>query len=90
VWEEMASTSWQAILALGLFFALTGIALALWNRKETRTYYSSLASRRDVKEFITHEPKRPWLGAWGIGGRISLIIGGLLLIAAAVLRLIFF
>ncbi len=86
----MPFTAWQAILGLGLFFVLIGIACVSWNRKETRTYYTSLASRRDVKEFITHEPKRPWLGAWGIGGRISLVIGGMLLGAAAVLWLVFF
>jgi len=86
----MPSTAWQAILGLGLFFALMGMVFVSWNRKETRIYYTSLASRRDVKEFLTHEPKRPWLGAWGIGGKISLVIGGMLLAAAAVLRLIFF
>jgi len=86
----MPSTACQAILGLGLFFALMGIAFVLWNRKETRTYYTSLASRRDLKEFITHEPKRPWLGAWGVGGRISLVIGGMLLVAAAVLWLVSF
>ncbi|MCK4722447.1 MAG: hypothetical protein KAT75_04040 [Dehalococcoidia bacterium] len=86
----MPFTAWQAILGLGLFFVLMGIAFVLWNRKETRTYYTSLASRRDLKEFITHEPKRPWLGAWGVGGRISLVIGGMLLVAAAVLWLVSF
>ncbi len=86
----MPLTAWQAILGLGLFFVLIGIAFVSWNRKESQTYYASLASRKDVKEFITHEPKRPWLGAWGVGGRISLIIGGMLLGAAAVLRLVFF
>jgi len=86
----MPFAAWQAILGLGLFFVLMGIAFVLWNRKETRTYYTSLASRRDLKEFITHEPKRPWLGAWGIGGRISLVIGGMLLAVAAVLWLVSF
>lgn len=88
--EEMPFAAWQAILGLGLFFVLMGIAFVSWNRKEARTYYTSLASRKDVKEFITHEPKRPWLGAWGIGGKISLVIGGMLLGAAVVLWLVFF
>jgi len=86
----MPFAAWQAILGLGLFFVLMGIAFVSWNRKEARTYYTSLASRRDVKEFITHEPKRLWLGAWGIGGKISLVIGGMLLGAAVVLWLVFF
>jgi len=86
----MPFAAWQAILGLGLFFVLMGIAFVSWNRQEARTYYTSLASRKDVKEFITHEPKRPWLGAWGIGGKISLVIGGMLLGAAVVLWLVFF
>ena len=86
----MPSTACQAILGLGLFFALMGIAFVRWNRMETRTYYTSLASRRDINDFITLVPKLPWLGAWGVGGRISLVIGGMLLVAAAVLWLVSF
>jgi len=73
---------------MGIFFILLGIAFMLWNRREKKTYYNSLVTRRDMKEFITHEPERLWLNAWQIGGRISLIIGIILVIAGGVLWLI--
>jgi len=84
----MALTNCRAILALGIFFILLGIAFMFWNKRERKTYYNSLVTRRDMKEFITHEPERPWLNAWQIGGRISLIIGIILVIVGSVLWLI--
>ena len=41
-----------------------------------------------MKEFITHEPERPWLNAWQMGGRISLVLGILLAVAGGVLWLV--
>jgi len=73
---------------MGIFFILLGIAFMLWNKREKKTYYNSLVTRRDMKEFIAHEPERPWLNAWQIGGRISLIIGIILVIAGGVLWLV--
>lgn len=84
----MALANCRAIFGLGIFFILVGIALMLWNKREKKTYYNSLVTRRDMKEFITHEPERLWLNAWQIGGRISLIIGIILAIAGGVLWLI--
>jgi len=79
----MSLTGWhQAILWMGVFFILLGLIFIFWSRKERKTYYNSLVTRRDVKEFITHEPERPWLKAWQIGGWISLIIGIMLIILA--------
>jgi len=84
----MSLANCRAILGLGIFFVLLGIAFMLWNKREKKTYYNSLVTRRDMKEFITHEPERPWLNAWQIGGWISLIIGIMLAIAGGVLWLI--
>jgi len=75
---------------MGLFFILSGIAFILWNRRERNIYYNSILRRRDVKEFITHEPERPWLNAWQVGGRISIMIGTLLAIAGGVLWLVLY
>jgi len=81
----------QAILGMGGFFILLGVAFTLWNKKERNKYYNSiLFTKRDVKEFVTHEPERPWLKAWQIGGRISLIIGIILAAAGGVLWLAFY
>ncbi len=75
---------------MGVFFILLGVAFILWSRKERKTYYDSLISRKDMKEFITHEPERPWLNAWQIGGRISVILGILLALAGGALWLILY
>jgi len=81
--------SYQIMLGFGGFFVLLGVIFVLWNRKEKKNYYNSiLLTRRDIREALTHEPERPWLHAWQIGGRVSLILGIVLLITGGVLWLI--
>jgi len=82
----MPLTTYQVILAMGGFFIVVGIIFILWNKRERKKYYNSiLLTRRDIKESLTHEPHRLWLHAWQIGGRISLILGIVLLIIGGVL-----
>lgn len=83
----MPLSTCQAILAMGIFFILLGITFLLWNRKEVKTYYNSKSTQRDLKEFLAHEPERPWLNAWQIGGRVALVLGTLLAVAGGVLWL---
>jgi drug/metabolite transporter (DMT)-like permease len=75
---------------LGIFFIVLGVVFVLWGKREKKGYYNSLIGRRDLKEFINHEPERPWLNAWQIGGRVSLIVGITLSIAGAALWLILY
>jgi len=71
---------------MGGFFVLLGIIFILWNRREKNKYYNNiLLTRRDIKETITHEHERFWLHAWQIGGRISLVVGIVLLIIGVIL-----
>jgi hypothetical protein len=71
---------------MGGCFLLLGIIFILWNKREKNRYYNSiLLTRRDIKEIITHEHERFWLHAWRIGGRISLIVGIILLIIGGIL-----
>jgi hypothetical protein len=85
----MLEGSYQVILGLGGLFVLLGIIFILGNRREKRKYYNSiLLTQRDIKETITHEHERFWLQAWQIGGRISLIVGIVLLIIGGILALI--
>jgi len=72
---------------MGIFFILLGVTFLLWNRKEVKTYYNSKSIQRDLKEFLAHEPERPWLNAWQIGGRVAIVLGTLLAIAGGVLWL---
>jgi hypothetical protein len=82
----MSQVSYQVILGMGGFFVLLGIIFILGNRREKKKYYNSiLLTRRDIKETITHEHERFWLHAWQIGGRISLIVGIVLLIIGGIL-----
>ena len=81
----MTLSTCQAILAMGIFFILLGITFLLWNRKEVKTYYNSKSTQRDLKEFLAHEPERPWLNAWQIGGRVALVLGTHLAVAGGVL-----
>lgn len=83
----MTLATCQAILAMGIFFLLLGVTFLFWNRKEVKTYYNSQSTQRDLKEFLAHEPERPWLNAWQIGGRVALVLGTLLAIAGGVLWL---
>jgi hypothetical protein len=78
----------RTILGLGIFFILFGTASLLWGKKEEKKYYNSASLHKDVKEYITHEPERLWLGAWQIGGKISLILGISLATAGTVLWLV--
>jgi len=85
----MLQGSYQVILGMGGFFVLLGIIFILGNKREKKKYYNSiLLTRRDIKETITHEHERFWLHAWQIGGRISLIVGIVLLIIVGILGLI--
>jgi hypothetical protein len=71
---------------MGGFFVLLGIIFILGNKRGKKRYYNSiLLTRRDIKETITHEHERFWLQAWQIGGRISLIVGIVLLIIGGIL-----
>jgi hypothetical protein len=77
---------YQVILGLGGFFILLGIIFILWNRREKNKYYNHiLLTQRDIKETITREHERFWLLAWQIGGRVSLIVGIVLLIIGGIL-----
>jgi hypothetical protein len=77
---------YQIILGLGGFFVLLGIIFILGNRREKNKYYNHiLLTQRDIKEIITREHERFWLLAWQIGGRVSLIVGIVLLIIGGIL-----
>ena len=73
------------LLIMGGVFTVFGIAFEFWGRAEEEAYYSAMARKFDVREFIEHMPFRPEPGALRIGGRIAIALGVMLLIAGGIL-----
>ena len=72
---------------LGVGFIVLGIVGILLGRREDKRYYSSLSSRRDVREYLEHSPSRPGLGALKVGGRIAVALGIVLIVVGSVVLL---
>lgn len=72
---------------LGVAFLLVGVVLALIGAREERAYDRSLASRPDLREFLTGWPPRSWRKTLIIGGVTGLAAGIVLLVISAVLWL---
>jgi hypothetical protein len=72
------------LLIMGGAFVLLGIGFIFWGRAEENSYYTSIARRFDVREFIERMPFRPEPGSLRIGGRIAITVGVLLLIAGLI------
>ena len=71
----MTSSEYIIPMAIGGFFVLLGIILIALGKGEEKSYYDSLASRSDVREFMEHWPERPRVGSVKIGGWVSLAVG---------------
>ena len=68
------------LMVMGGIFILLGIAAIIWGKKEEKTYYDTLSTRPDAREFVDRWPQRPQFGALKIGGWITITIGLLMLI----------
>jgi len=68
------------LIGMGGLFILLGLAAIIWGRSEEKSYYDSLSSRTDVREFLEHWPQRPQFGALKIGGWIAMAIGALMVV----------
>ena len=75
------------LMGMGGLFILLGIVAIIWGRNEEKSYYNSLSTRTDAREFLEHWPQRPQFEALKIGGRIALAIGVLMVITGSVLLL---
>lgn len=71
----MPASDAYLLIWVGVGFTVLGVVGLLLGRREEKGYYNSLASRRDVREYLEHSPWRPGLGALKIGGRIALAVG---------------
>ena len=74
-------------MGMGGLFIILGIVSIGWGRREEKSYYDSLTSRSDAREFLNHWPERPEPGALKIGGWIIIAVGLLMLIIGGVFLL---
>ncbi|MFC2025482.1 hypothetical protein ACFLTG_03650 [Chloroflexota bacterium] len=83
----MPQQDWLTLMGLGGLFILLGIAAIIWGRSEEKSYYDSLSTRFDEREFLEHWPRRPQFEALKIGGWLILSIAVLMIIAGGALLL---
>ncbi len=68
------------LMGTGSLFILLGLAAIIWGRREAKSYYDSIASRSDTREFLEHWPQRPQFDALKIGGRIAIAVGVIMIV----------
>ena len=76
------------LMAVGGGFIILGLVGIIWGRHEEKSYFESLTSRPDLREFMAHWPERPQPGAVRTGGWIAIAVGLLLLVAGIILWLL--
>ena len=76
----MPHGDWFILIGMGGLFILLGLAAFIWGKREEKSYYNSISTRHDVREFLEHEPERPEPGALKIGGWIAMAIGLLMVV----------
>ncbi len=83
----MFQHDWLIVIGMGGVFILLGLASILWGRSEEKSYYDSIATRTDAREYLNHWPHRPEAEALKIGGWIAISIGLLMLVIGGLLLL---
>ncbi len=76
----MSGSDLGIVCIIGGIFILLGIIGIIWGKKEEGSWYNSVSTRTDVREFLDRAPGRPEPGALKIGGKISLALGIIILL----------
>ena len=76
----MLEYGWLIAVVMGAVFILLGLATVFWGRREEKSYYDTISTRADVREYVEHSPERPEPGGLKAGGWIAIAIGLLLLV----------
>jgi uncharacterized membrane protein YphA (DoxX/SURF4 family) len=71
---------WLIAVVMGAVFILLGLASVFWGRSEEKSYYETISSRADVREYVERSPERPEPGGLKAGGWIAIAVGLLLLV----------
>ncbi len=80
----MLQADWFILVVAGGFFTLLGVVAIIWGRGEEKSYYDSLSTHIDMREYLEHQPERPEPGALKIGGWIAIAIGLVMLVMGGV------
>ena len=76
----MSHGDWSILIGMGVLFIFLGLAAFIWGKREKKSYYDSISTRHDVREFFIHEPERPEPGALKIGGWVAMAVGLLMIV----------
>ncbi len=76
----MLQAEWLMLVVVGGVFILLGLGAIFWGKSEEKSYYDSLSSRTDTREFLEHWPHRPQFEALKIGGWIAIAVGTLMVV----------
>ena len=74
---------WFILMSMGGLFILLGLAAIIRGRSEEKSYYDSLSTRPDVREYL----ERPKPSSLKIGGWIAVVIGLLMLAMGGIILL---
>ncbi len=77
------------LMIVGGVFIVIGLMLAIWGKREEKSYYNNLSARPgDTREFMEHWPSRQQPGALKMGGWIAIAIGVVTLFTGGILFLL--
>ena len=75
---------WFVPIVIGVVFIVLGLGVVIWGKREEKSYYDSLTTRTDLREFFEHWPRRPEPGSLKIGGWIAVAVGLVMVIIGGV------
>ena len=71
----MPHQDWFILMVMGGSFVLLGLGAIFWGKREEKSYFNSISTRSDVREYLEHWPQRPEPGALKVGGWIAIALG---------------
>ena len=74
---------WLISIVVGVVFIVLGLGVLIWGRREEKSYYDSLTTRSDLREFFDRWPRRPEPGSLKIGGWIAIAVGLIIVIVGS-------
>ena len=76
------------LMGMGGLFILLGLAAVFWGKREAKSYYNTISTRHDVREYLEQQTERPEPGALKIGGWIAITIGLLMVVMGGIFWLL--